>query len=192
MSKKKPKIQPVIITSRDAMRGVVAQLVADKLALGKVTLKVENEKLAIERKYQEEIDDLCRRIAAAEGGLHAWSALHKDDAEFDGKRSIDLPSARFGFRTCPPKVETEGKGDAAVNRLAAVVVLDPSTDEPIFRGEDYIAYGTPSIDKAKLLADRDKIPAEALLAAGIVIRQDELFFFEPNSEVLEASTQEAA
>jgi hypothetical protein len=189
---KKQKIQPVIITSREAMRVAAADLVADKLALEKLTVKIEARKLQIAREHQEEVDTLLRRIAATEGGLHAWSAIHKEDAEFDGKRSIELPCARFGFRTCPPKVETENKGEAAVNRLASVVVLDPSTDEPIFRGEDYIRYGAPAIDKDAILADRDKIPAEALVAAGIAIKQDELFFFEPKSEVLEASTQEAA
>ena len=196
MPKKKQKLEPVIIVSREGMQAVVTDLVANKLRFAKLKIKMETEKASVEKEYQTEFDELARLIQAAEGGLHVWSIKHKED-EFGKKKSIDLPSATFGFRTSPPKVEkTSGTWEEIVARLAAVVVtgIDPTTGAEIvvFRGEDYIRYGVASVDKDSILRDREIIPAEALQAAGIVIAQDELFYFDPKSEVLEASTQEAA
>ena len=189
---KKTKIKPVLIHSRDGMLAVVAELVSDKLALKELQIQIEQQKAAIDARYQERVDELARQIQMAEGGLHVWS--DQNPGEFDGKKSIDLPSARFGFRLCPPKVE-KGKGvknfDEVLARLASTVVQD-ACGQPVFIGENFIRDGSPSIDKERLIAERANIPAAAFKAAGFTIDQDEVFFFEPKSEVLEASSREAA
>lgn len=189
---KKSKINPVLITSREAMLAVVSDLVRDKLAIAEIQIRIEQEKVAIEERYQARIDELARRIQMNEGGLHVWT--EQNPQEFDGKKSIDLPSARFGLRTCPPKVE-KARGvknfDEVLARLASTVVHD-ATGNPIFIGENFIREGQPSIDKDRLIAERANIPPAAFKAAGFTIDQDEVFFFEPKSEVLEASSKEAA
>lgn len=188
---KKTKIKPVLIHSREAMLAVVAELVSDKLALAAKHVEIEQAKADIEASYQSDIDDLARRVQMNEGGLHVWSDQHPE--EFDGNKSIDLPSATFGFRKCPPAVE-KAKGaktwDEVVARLASTVVQD-ALGNPVFIGENYIRYGAASVDKAQLIADRESIPAAAMKAAGFTIEQEELFFFKPKSEVLEASTQQS-
>jgi phage host-nuclease inhibitor protein Gam len=189
---KAPKLQPVLISSREGARAVVAELVEDKLRVEALTVQIEEAKAAIERDYKDEIDEINRRIQQNEGGLQVWSLQHPE--EFGKAKSIDLTMARFGFRTCPTKVE-KGKGagtwEAVVNRLLSTVIKNDA-GEVIFNGEDYIQYGDPAVAKARLIVDKDIIPAEALLLAGISFEQDEIFFFEPKSEVLEASKKEVA
>lgn len=195
MPKKTTKLQPVLISSREGMLFVVSNLVVAKLAHAELQIQIEKEKAAIDAKYQSRIDEGARLIQMSEGGLQVWA--EQNPQEFDGKKSIDLPQARFGFRTTPHSVE-KARGvrtwDDVVARLINTLVTEDGTDNSpfIFEGEDYVRYPSPAVDKLKLLADREKIPAAALKAAGIVFNQDELFFFEPKSEVLQASTQEAA
>lgn len=191
---KKTKLAPVLISSREGMHAVVTRLVSSKLALAALRVGIEEEKAEIDKKHQEQIDELNRDILMHEGGLQVWATQHPE--EFDGKKSIDLPAARFGFRTGPNKVE-KAKGvknwDEVVNRLISTLITEDGTDNSpfIFEGEDYVRYGAPAVDKEALLAARETIPAEALKAAGIIFEQDEFFFFEPKSEVLEP-TKEAA
>lgn len=194
MKKKTRKLTPVLISSREGMHAVVTQLVTWKLALAETQIQIEQEKAEIDARYQAEIDELAIAIASNEGGLQVWSTQHPE--EFGKKKSIDLVNATFGFRTTPHSVE-KGKGvrtwDEVVARLISTLITEDDSDGSLFafEGEDYIRYAAPSVDKAKLLANREHIPAEALKAAGIIFEQDEIFYFEPKSEVLEA-TKEAA
>lgn len=187
---KKTKLQPVLISSREGMHAVVSHLVGSKLGLAAMQIAIEEEKAAIDRKYQEQIDELERDIQIHESGLQVWAT--QNPHEFSGKKSIDLPAAKFGFRTGPHKVE-KAKGvknwDEVVSRLACTVVQDGET--VLFNGEDFIRYGAPAVDKDALLSAREVIPAEALKAAGVVFDQEEFFFFEPKSEVLEATKEVA-
>ena len=189
---KKTKIKPVLIHSREAMLAVVANLVSDKLALAAKLVEIEQAKADIEASYQTDIDELARRCQTNEAGLHVWSVQHPE--EFDGNKSIDLPSATFGFRTCPPSVEKDKSArtwDDVAARLGSTVIQD-ATGAPTFIGENFVRYGSPTVDKAGLLAIRDEIPEAAKKSAGFTIEQEEIFFFKPKSEVLEASSQEAA
>lgn len=195
MSKKTPKFEPVLISSRDGMHAVVTQIVNDKLSLAGLKVEMEKEIAAIAEKYQGKIDALNRSVLMNEGGLQVWAERNPD--QFGEKKSIDLPLARFGFRLSPHKVE-KAKGvrnwDDVASRLISTLITEDGTDNSpfIFEGEDYVRYSEATVDKAKLLANRKNIPADALKAAGIFFEQEENFFFEPKSEVLEASSQEAA
>jgi hypothetical protein len=189
---KKQKLQPVLISSRDGARAVAAVLVEDKLRVEALKIQIEEAKAAIDREYKDEVDEINRRILQNEGGLQVWSL--QNPKEFGKAKSIDFTMCRFGFRTCPTKLEKDksaGTWDAVLDRLLSTVITDDQ-GEVIFRGEDYIAYGDPTVAKAKLIADRDIIPDAALKLAGIQFDQAEIFFFEPKSEVLEASSQAVA
>ncbi len=192
MSKKK-KLQPVLISSREGMLGVVADLVAAKLEFTKLLTQIEQEQVAIAKQHQPRIDELARNIQMSEAGLHVWSV--SNPGEFDGKRSIDLPTALFGFRLGKHKVEKPSNvtWKEIVDRLISTIIWPPgvpTTDEqPIFEGENYVRYGDPEVDKDALLRDRKLIPEAALRATGISFCQEEFFFFEPKSEVLEPTKQ---
>lgn len=197
MSKKKEKqkLVPVLISSREGMHAVVTNLVADKLAVAALKVEIEQKKAAIDQKYQEKLDDLNRQILSGEAGLEVWS--QKYPQEFGDRRSIELTAATFGFRKGGPKV---GKisgitWEKIVARLASIVIKENEgtpEERVVFDGEDYLRYPDAVVDKEALLADRKNIPAQALELAGILIEQDEFFFFEPKSEVVEASVKEAA
>lgn len=176
------------------MLAIVSELVSHKLAFAQIQLQIEQEKAQIEARHQPRLDELSRIIQMQEGGLQVWA--ERNPQEFDGKKSIDLPQAHFGFRTTPHRVE-KAKGvrtwDDVVARLISTLITEDDTpDSPfIFEGENYVRYPAPAVDKQKLLADRENIPPAALKAAGIRFEQDELFYFEPKSEVIEATTQAA-
>jgi phage host-nuclease inhibitor protein Gam len=189
----KAKFKPVIITSREAMQSVVADLVSAKLQHAAVTVEMEKEVAAVQARYAFKLDELGRTIQTQEAGLAVWA--EKNRAEFFTERkSLELPQATLGFRTSPPSVQKIGKATWAdvAQKLAAVVVHEPGVEEAVFVGENYVRYADPAVDKDGILRDRSVIPAEALKQAGIVIEQDETFYITPKSEVLEPSSQAAA
>lgn len=197
MKKKAKKWEPILISSREGMRSVASDLVRDKLALKELQVQIEQEKAETDRKYKDQVDDLGRSIQMAEGGLQVWASQHSE--EFADKRSIDLGFARLGFRKGPPKVEKRGKftWPQIVTFLLALVVREKDaagneTDTVVFEGADYVRYGEPTVNKDAILNDRETIPEEALKLAGIFIDQDEFFYFEPTSEVIDATVQKAA
>jgi len=168
------------------MQAVVSEIVRTRLELAATLVTIEEGKAAVEAGFAAEVDELQRAIAQLEGGLQVWAAGHPE--EFGDKKSIDLPSATFGFRQGPPKVEkvrAKETWDDIVARMVSIVTPD-------FIGEDYVRYGAPSLDKDQLLKDRDTIAPEVLKAAGIRFDQDEFFYFTPKSEVLESTSKEAA
>jgi phage host-nuclease inhibitor protein Gam len=182
---KKTKYQPILISSREAMLAVVSELVQAKLAHAALTVQVEEQKAMIEEEYQPDFDKMQRSIQSREAALEVWAAQHPE--EFGDKKSLDLPQARFGFRTGKHKVgkiRTKDTWDAIAERLASFV------SEQLI-GENYVRYGGPEVDKDKLLADRKTLAEDALKAVGIRFEQDEFFFFEPKSEVLEATSKVA-
>lgn len=190
--KKKQKPQPVLISSREGMLAVVADLIQDKLEFQQIQLSIEQEKAAIDKKNQGALDALARRIQMNEAGLQVWSKMHPQ--EFDGKRSIDLPTAIFGFRLGKHKVDKPSNvtwKEIADRLISTILRPEEPEGQPIFEGEEYIRYGDAEVDKDALLRDRDLIPQEALDVVGIKFAQDDFFFFEPKSQVLEA-TKEAA
>ncbi len=204
MKAKKPKLTPILISSRAGALAVVSDLVERKLELTARLIDIEKEKERIQKVYQPEIDELTTAIQTAEAGLNVWAQQHPEEFP-KGIKSIDLPQARFGFRFGKHKVEklkSKDTWDDIVNRIAAVKIqaFDESgnprfhpDNQPVwaFDGEDYIRYGQPELDKDGLLSRRADIPAEALKLAGIRIEQEEFFFFEPKSEVLETTKQAA-
>lgn len=183
---KKQKLIPVLISSREGMTAVVSDLVSHMLDLQAIRVEIEKRKAQIESEYQEQIDELTRTINMQEA------------EEFDGKKSIDLASARFGFRTGPWKVEKTRSKDTwedVVNRIVSTVItatIEGEEKATVFVGENYVRYGAASVDKEALLRDRDRIPDKALTVIAIRFEQEEFFFFEPKSEVLETSSQETA
>lgn len=185
---KKPKFTPIHIHSRDGMRAIAADLVANKLALAKLQIRIEERKAAVEREHQERYDEITRAIQMQEAGLHIWSQTHRDGPEFAGKKSIELPQCIFGFRFGKHKVEKSKTKDTWGDIAARLISYVSDT----FVGSDYIRYGDPAVDKDALLGIRDQIPPEACRAIGIKIDQEEFFYFEPKSDVIDATSQSAA
>jgi phage host-nuclease inhibitor protein Gam len=185
------ELQPILISSREGMQGVVADIIRNKLKVAALTVEMEKEIADVQKRYQKRIDPVNQQIAVGEAGVQIWA--QKNRAEFPGeKKSIDLPMAIVGFRQSPPSVEKKKKvnwDNAALLLRSVKIEKDGAV---LFDGTDYVVPGKPTLDKNALLRDIKNIPAEALEAAGIYFEQDEIFYIKPKSEVVEGTRLEAA
>lgn len=192
MAKRNQKLVAVEVCSKEAMVGVVADVVSAKLRLAELKAQMEQDVVEIQRRYAPEMEELGRAVAAGEAGVYAWAL--RNPAEFEARRSIELPSAEVGFRTSPPKVE-KIRGKQTWEQIALLMTgFEYESDEAPerFNGADYIRQPAPEVDKEKLIADRHAIPPQALEQIGIRIVQEDVFSIRPKSEILEAGPAIAA
>ena len=122
-------------------------------------------------------------IAELEGRVQEYCTAHRA-VLFADKKSRETPLAVFGFETTPPRVETASKKIHWKDVVARLLRLA--------WGKAYVRLPKPQPDKEALLADREKLTAEQLVAAGIQFCQDEQFFIRPKPETAAASVKEAA
>ncbi len=202
--KEKQKIEPVFVSSREAMISHVNDVVTAKLRIVEIKAQLEQEIAALQKQRQGEIDTLCRVIATKEAGVQLFCTQHRK-TEFDKKKSIDLTLAVVGFEDTPASLEKVGKAtwEEIAERMAGLIlhevdangvqVLGPDK-KPIvsFDGDDYVNYGTPTLDKVAVKRDAEMIPAEVFKAVGIRIEKDEIFYIRPKSDVAEATVKAAA
>ena len=178
----KEKLKPRIVSSREGLQAVVADVVAAKLLVVELTAQMEGEIAAVQGKYQERLANLARQIECDEAGAQVWAERNR--GEFGEKKSLDLVMATVGFETTPHRVdkrnskETWGK---VARRLQALGWADAYVREP-----------DPEVNKQQLLADRTKLTPQQLAEAGLSFEQDENFFIRPKSQVLQPSVKEAA
>lgn len=180
---KKEKIVPCIITSRESMESVVADIVGLKLEHAELTAAMEQEIAQVQKRHQGGILAVDRQIQVKEAGVFVYCQQNRK-VLFPEKKSIDLLLATVGFRDNPPSVEKRMKKDtweAVADRLQA---LD--------WGQAYLTERAPDVSKAKLLADRERLTEDQLAAAGVRFEQDETFFIAPKSQVAEPTVKEAA
>jgi len=191
--KSKEKFQPVHITSREAMTATINRYVADRVEHASLTLSMESEIAEIQKRYQRELDELGRRIGAAEAGIHVWAQQHRDDEFPRERKSIELQLATVGFRETPYRVEKARSKDTWGEIALRMASYEERAGEQLtFRGEDYVVYSDPDLSKKLLLQDRARIPASALKAVGIRFEFDENFYIDVKSEVLAGVKREGA
>ena len=202
---KKTKIEPILISSRESMMSHVTDIVRAKLKHAKLKAELELEKSKLDRKYQEDFDDLGREIATKEAGVQLFCQQHRK-TEFVGKKSIDLTLAVVGFELTPASVEkvrSKDTWDEIAARMAGLRIerrddagnLELGPDNKpvlVFDGSDYVSYAEPALNKITIKADRALIPGEVFTTVGIRIVEDEIFYIRPKSEVAEATVQQAA
>ena len=181
---KKPKLEPIIITSREALEAVVSDVVALKLDHAQKTAAMEKEIAEIQKKHQEALLATARQIEARESGIYVYCQKNRT-ALFTDKKSLDLLLAVIGFETTPHRVEKANSKDT-FGKIAQR--LEQAGDW----AADYIRYPDAELNKENLLRDRSKLTPEQLQLAGIRFEQDENFFIRPKSQVAEQSIKEAA
>ncbi|HWD20478.1 MAG TPA: host-nuclease inhibitor Gam family protein [Verrucomicrobiae bacterium] len=179
---KHEKIKPRLITSRQALQAVVADIVDLRLLHAEKTARMEQEIAAVQKSYQDELVNLSRQIECNEAGAQVWAEQNR--AEFGDKKSLDVVVAVVGFRTTPHRVEKRNSKETwgkIARKLQALVW-----------GEAYVREPDPECNKEQLLQDRAKLSEEQLAAAGIRFEQDENFYIEPKSQVLDTTIKQAA
>lgn len=181
----KEKFEPIIIQSREAMTAVVNAYAADKRAHAAETLAMEEEIAKVQARYQKRLDELGRAMQTAEAGLQVWAAQNRHTAFPVDVKSIDLQSATIGFRQTPHRVEKIRSKDT----WPMIALRMAAYRESGFDGSDFVVYPDPELSKKKLLAERKEIPESALKAVQIRFEQDELFFIDVKSDVVEGVTK---
>ena len=115
-------------------------------------------------------------MAAAESDIAAYCDAHRPEL-FPEKKSRETTLAVFGYELTPPRVETSSRKIKWADVLARLLRLP--------WGKAYCVATGYKLDKNALLADREKLTAEQLTAAGIQFAQDEQFFIRPKPETAE-------
>lgn len=180
---KRQKLEPCIITSREGLQAVVADVVALKLAHTQATAAMEAEIAEVQKFHQEHLLSLSRRLESKEAGVFVY--CQKQRAElFPDKKSLDLLLATVGFELTPPRVE-KCSGKDTYGKIGLRL-------EGLDWGEAYVRYPEPEVNKELILADRAKLTPKQLQEAGLKIEQDENFFIRPKSDVAEQTVREAA
>ena len=168
------------ITSLEALDSAVADAVRLKIEHTKLTATKEEETTAIEKRHQKLISACADKISAVETAVHEYCRAHRGDL-FTDKKSRETTLAIFGFELTPHRVETNSRKIKWADVVARLMRLP--------WGKAYVAWSTPKPDKNALLADREKLTAEQLMAAGIEFAQDEQFFIRPKPETAEETTR---
>ena len=177
----KPKIKPAVITTKEGFHAVVVDVVSNKLRVAALTAKMEQEVIAVQKRYQDALADLNWKIECDFAGAQVWA--ERNQAEFGDKKSLDLVTATVGFRTSPPRVEKSTKD--TWGRIALQL-------QALVWGEPYVREPAPEVNKEQLLADRAKLTDEQLKAAHIRFEQDESFYIDPKSQIAGATVKEAS
>lgn len=109
--------------------------------------------------------------------IQQWAEANP--AEFEKKKSIDTPFARFGFRTGTPKL-------ALLNRKWTWT----SVLEKLIACTSAYIRNKPEIDKEAILADyaAGAFCSNTLSVLGMKVTQDETFFIEPKLDQPEPRT----
>lgn len=170
------------ISSREAMLGVVSEVVRLKLDHAAATAEMESEVAVVQKRYAAKLDRLAENIHFREECVHDYCTAHRAEL-FPEKKSIDTPSAVLGFELTPWRVETSGRKVTWKDVVARLLRLP--------WGQAYIRTPAPQPDKDALLSDREKLTPEQTTAAGVQFAQDEQFFIRPKSEIVEATTKES-
>jgi len=182
---KKNKLNPCIISSREGMEAVVADIVGLKLDLAKKQAEMEKEIAEVQKRYQQPMLDLSKLIETKEAGVFIFCQGHREEL-FKDRKSIDTVLAVVGFEITPPRVEMIASKDKWGNVATRL--------EGLAWGADYIRQPDPAVNKEALIANRANFTRQQLAQAGIKFEQDENFFIRPKSEIAEQTivNQEAA
>jgi hypothetical protein len=107
---KRQKLEPCIINSRQALEGVVADVIKLKLEHTLATASMEREIADVQKRHQDLLLNLARQIEAKEAGVFVYCQQHRSQL-FPEKKSLDLLLASVGFETTPPRVEKVNSKD---------------------------------------------------------------------------------
>ena len=180
---KRQKLEPIIITSREGLDSVVADIVKLKLEHTEATAAMEQEIAEVQKRHQDRLLNIARQIDSKEAGVFVYCQKNRA-ALFPEKKSLDCLLAVIGFELTPPRVDKISGKDTFGKIGLRLENLD--------WGAAYVRYPDPEVNREKILADRATLPPEKLREAGLKIDQDENFFIRPKSAVAEQSVREAA
>lgn len=169
-------MKTIKLTSVEALDATIAHVVRLKIQHTKTTAQMDAEIAGIQKRYAPALATSAAAIAEAEVVVHEYCAAHRA-ALFPDKKSRETASGVFGFELTPPRVEPASRKIKWADVVARLLRLD--------WGKAYVRTPEPKPDKEALLADREKLTPEQLVAAGIQFAQNEQFFIRPKADTAE-------
>ncbi len=119
--------------------------------------------------YEPTVTALDSSIEALVRDIQEYA--ESDRVNWNGRKSIEMLHAAIGFRTGQPRLALR-RGAKWATVLQA---LKDSLNGRYLRVRE-------TIDKDRLLAEREHVGADALRLIGVEVRQDESFYIEPRRE----------
>lgn len=140
-------------------------------------LKIEKKIADIQAEFAAELNADIDAMADVFADIQSWAILNKEE-RFSDAKSMQAAGATIGFRKSPPSIkQMRGvKADHSIERLRGLA------------GDKYVRT-IEEINKEALLADQKELGATFFTKAGLVVDQDEKFFVDPGSAVLDAQSQ---
>ncbi len=150
-----------------------------------LTLEQHDRATALEQLKKGLDDDFSVRNSEISKELDAQQAMLLDWAEanpseFADKKSLAMQHGVIGWRIGNHKLVKKSKAtwDALVDLVSDAI------------GSGYVRTKR-EVDRERIIADREEIPAESLRECGLAVVQEESFFIEPKLEEIE-NLKEAA
>jgi len=168
--KSKGRIKVVLpkIDSREQAESHMNGLAATANAKIQVLAQMDEEILAIKKRYESAIGEMDKTIAQSAAILKAWAEAHPDEFPKD-RKSINFLSGVLGFRTGTPKLALLNRKWTWEKCLAKAQELIPA-----------FIRSHPELDKEALLNQRnEQAIVWAIEACGMKVTQDEGFYIEP-------------
>jgi len=161
-----------------------AQLDKTVLEYRRLLAKLARARLAAERQIadinaalENETDADVKAAAAIFENVQSWAVLNKDE-KFSALKSMEVAGAKIGFRTTPPSIK-QVRGVKAEHSLSKLKILS---------GDRYVRT-VEEINKEALLADQKELGPAYFSSVGLYVHQDEKFFVDLLSDVLEQTTE---
>lgn len=157
-----------VLTREGAATSV--QLIAG--IVNQIRLETERQNAEIEevkRRHQETLDRLTARLEPLRAGVIAWAEANP--AEFSKTRSIEFAHGIVGFRVGNPTLKTL-RGWTWDRVLEAIRTV----------GYPRFIRRKEEVDKARILAEREALGADAMALIGVRVEQADEPFIEPKLE----------
>lgn len=168
MARKKEQVK-IRITDAKQLEDVLMEYASADARMEEINAKIEQDIIKAREKFADELQELNTKHQDCFDQIKGFAEENAD--KFTGKRSMTLTHGTIGFHTGMPQVKALTRAFKAENILALAIRLMPG----------YVRVKR-EIDKAKIIADREKIDVKKLSKCGMQIMQEETFFIEPKKE----------
>ncbi|NOS72034.1 MAG: hypothetical protein HOP33_19165 [Verrucomicrobia bacterium] len=188
---KKEKFKPAVLLTREAMEATVNDYKRLKLEHVSLMAKMESEKTAVEKRYEERINTVARDIESGFASVHNYCVTHRSELLPGDRKSFETVAGTVKFYDTPHRVEVRGKETlgALAKRLLGLV-FNAGTPEEV-SCDKYVREADPTVNKDALLADRTRFTDEQLKAMGVRFEQDEIFAIDLKSDLAEGDKTNA-
>lgn len=190
---KTKNLKPTILHTREGMEAAVNDYARLKLELIAEMARLEAEKTAVEKRFEERINSLGRQIEDKFVSVQNFCLTHRDELLPGDRKSFETVAATVKFYHTPHRVEVRRKETLGTlaKRLFGLVFKKAGTEDVELDCAKYVREREPELNKEALLADRAMLTPAQLDAMNIRFESDELFSIEPKSALAQADTASA-